>query len=380
MISWPEDGLEDWGDAAESFARARLVPGVRGQEKHADPSFPALLEEMREIGFTSLCADTRLEGLEQGVGALARVLEPIAAMDAGAAAAIYATAAAQLAITLSRVPSATLAGVPAADAGWLAWAAFAELDEQVWPTADVDGRVFGVVNTVLLASHAIGTVLPVRAPDGEIALVYVDLAADGVSRSAPVRMGGLAGPGCADLTFDGAPSTLLTRRGTEVFTRLQGLLSVASLAQLHGVMRASSAAAEDYAHSRFQGGGPIIGWGEVRRLVSLQQERLRAAGAIVSEALVAARTGSDLLSARYGALHVGSLATELTTDGVQLFGGNGYMQDFGQERRMRDARQLHCLTGGVAWRRQGLLAVALAPAAGAVDAITAVPAPRLAAV
>jgi alkylation response protein AidB-like acyl-CoA dehydrogenase len=146
------------------------------------------------------------------------------------------------------------------------------------------------------------------------------------------------------------------------------------------VMVASSAAAEAYAEERFQGGGPIIGWGEVRRLLSLQQERLRVAGAVLGEALATARSGGDLLSARYGALHVGALATELTTDGVQLFGGNGYMQDFVQERRMRDARQLHGLGGAVAWRRQLLLTVSRTPVQVPSSVTDEVPTPRLAAV
>ncbi len=34
------------------------------------------------------------------------------------------------------------------------------------------------------------------------------------------------------------------------------------------------------------------------------------------------------------------LACELVNDGVQLLGGNGYMKDYGQEKRYRDARQV----------------------------------------
>jgi alkylation response protein AidB-like acyl-CoA dehydrogenase len=39
------------------------------------------------------------------------------------------------------------------------------------------------------------------------------------------------------------------------------------------------------------------------------------------------------------------MACRATVDGVQLLGGSGYMKDFGQEKRMRDAKQVQCLLG-----------------------------------
>ena len=48
---------------------------------------------------------------------------------------------------------------------------------------------------------------------------------------------------------------------------------------------------------------------------------------------------------RAAALHIQKAACEATTDGVQVMGGVGYMKDYGQEKRMRDARQLQSLLG-----------------------------------
>lgn len=45
------------------------------------------------------------------------------------------------------------------------------------------------------------------------------------------------------------------------------------------------------------------------------------------------------------AIHVLSAACDLTTNGVQVLGGVGYMKDFGQEKRMRDAKQVQALLG-----------------------------------
>ncbi|MGE5403712.1 MAG: acyl-CoA dehydrogenase family protein [Candidatus Saccharibacteria bacterium] len=59
--------------------------------------------------------------------------------------------------------------------------------------------------------------------------------------------------------------------------------------------------------------------------------------------------------ARASALNLGHLACSAATDGVQLLGGYGYMQGFGQEARMRDATQARCLLGMTALRKLELL-------------------------
>ena len=41
----------------------------------------------------------------------------------------------------------------------------------------------------------------------------------------------------------------------------------------------------------------------------------------------------------------------MTEDGIQVLGGNGYMEDYGQEKRFRDARQAQTLLGLVPRRK-----------------------------
>ncbi len=45
------------------------------------------------------------------------------------------------------------------------------------------------------------------------------------------------------------------------------------------------------------------------------------------------------------ALHIQELACDVTTAGIQVLGGVGYMKDFGQEKRFRDARHIQALLG-----------------------------------
>jgi alkylation response protein AidB-like acyl-CoA dehydrogenase len=48
---------------------------------------------------------------------------------------------------------------------------------------------------------------------------------------------------------------------------------------------------------------------------------------------------------RAAAVTIAETAAQATTDGIQLLGGVGYMKDFGQEKRFRDAKHIQALLG-----------------------------------
>lgn len=362
-INWPADDLQDWSVAADEFAQGKLSAAAQGHEHHADPAFNNVLDELRHMGFLDLCADERLGGLSQGPSALARVLEPVCAVDASAGAAIYASAAAHLALSACQLPDAMLQRLSELPGAWLAWPAFHDAQEQPWPELSPGGLLSGHAEMLLLGTHARWAVLPARdtsTPLPSLQLVLVDLEQPTVVRDQAVRTLGLSACGVADMAFVQAHCERITSGSTDagtVLRKIEPQLAAAAIAMQCGVMRGSLQMAQSYASERIQGGGNLLGWGEVRRLLSLMHERLNVAHGMLGQALHA---GSQALSAPYGALHVGALACELTTDGVQLLGGNGYMKDYGQEKRMRDARQLQGLLGGVAWRRQRLFGRAVA--------------------
>lgn len=365
-IQWPADDLQAWGTAADEFAQGRLAGAAQGHEHHADPAFAPLLDELQHMGFLALCADERFDGMAQGPSALARVLEPVCAIDASAGAAIYASAAAHLALIAAGLPDDTAHRLPKLPGRWLAWPAFHDIHEQAWPDLDAQGHLHGHVDMMLLGAHADGAVLPARDAQHQLRLVLVDLHQTAVVRSAPVRTLGLSACGVSDLHFHHAACERLADDAAALVQSIEPALASAVMAMQCGVMRGSLQMAQRYVSDRYQGGGNLLGWGEVRRLLSLMHERLHVAQGLLSQALHQVHGGTDRpgnLSAAYGALHLGQLACEQTTDGVQLLGGNGYMKDYGQEKRMRDARQLHGLLGGVAWRRQRLIARTLAHAA-----------------
>ena len=57
------------------------------------------------------------------------------------------------------------------------------------------------------------------------------------------------------------------------------------------------------------------------------------------------------LAALATAVFVQKTACDVASDGVQILGGVGYMKDFGQEKRFRDAKHLQALLGMVPMKK-----------------------------
>ena len=57
------------------------------------------------------------------------------------------------------------------------------------------------------------------------------------------------------------------------------------------------------------------------------------------------------VESRTAALVVQDMACSITTDGIQVLGGYGYMKDYGQEKRFRDAKQAQALMGIVPMKK-----------------------------
>lgn len=350
QVAWPADGLDDWWTVADHFAHEQ-AKGPHGADTLA------WLDHMHGMGWASLCADAAQGGHGQPMSVLCRVLEAVAAVHASAAAAVYASAAAHLALHACALSDSLQTKVQDLTGEWLAWPAFHDIDEQLWPAMDAQGYLRGQVDMLLMGQHAHWAVLPVQGRDQGLQLVLVDLQHPAVIRGPAIRTLGLPACGLNDVELGGVPCELLTTQGVALFKQVAAQLAPAVMALQCGLSRASLQDAQHHAASRQQGGGVLLGWGEVRRVLSLMHERL----GVMQGLLLAALTSRDAHGVRdaYSALHVGSLACEQTVDGVQVLGGAGYVRESMQAQRLCDARQVKGLLGGVAWRRQGLFKQAL---------------------
>jgi alkylation response protein AidB-like acyl-CoA dehydrogenase len=217
----------------------------------------------------------------------------------------------------------------------------------------------GTADYVVLGGIARHAVLPARTSQGEYSFFLVDLSSPGVALSGPVASLGLHACPAADVTLEGARGLLVGDEGEgAVYTeRVSGRMSAAAAAMSLGVMQGSFEEAVAYAQERQQGGREIVNWSEVRRMLARMAVKVKVADMVVSQACHAAQENLPgwEIGAMAAALFTGETSIGLTTDGIQVLGGNGYMEDYGQEKRFRDAAQIRSLLGHAPLRELHLM-------------------------
>lgn len=204
---------------------------------------------------------------------------------------------------------------------------------------------------VVNAPHADAIVLHAGGEEDSLVLVSGD--APGLHPSRTVKTHGMAGCPAADLAFEGVPVMRLARGqdASAAVERTRSAFRPAVLAILAGVITRSLRAAHAYTHERHQGGRPIVQYPQVRAMLA----DMAADRALCAAGMEAMLVGAlDAAAAEGVVLRAKEAAVRATSDGVQLLGGYGYMEDYGQAESMRDARQTACLLGRPDLARQWL--------------------------
>ncbi|MCC6553777.1 MAG: acyl-CoA dehydrogenase [Polyangiaceae bacterium] len=341
------------------FADEVIVPAREALNHHPDRPLPdRVLPGLLELGLLEL--DTRDAA---GIAMLAAALEVLARAAAAPAALLFAHALGLEIVRESGCPNG--AGRRLADGGrapLVAYPAYAEpgvLDRAVRcrhasNALTLDGTARFVVN----APIADWIVLPVSdAESGGAALVLVEKGVPGVVVGDPLLTLGMRGCPTADVTFTGVrlPADALLAgppRARELARAVARRFYGPAAAISAGILGRSLRTAADYAAERYQGGCSIIEHDEVRSLLAgmIEDHVLgrTAAERLSREALPEPEAAALFLRAKVRAAHA-------TADGVQILGGNGYMEDYDQERCMRDAKQAQCLLGRVEPMRQEMV-------------------------
>ena len=203
----------------------------------------------------------------------------------------------------------------------------------------------GEIDYVVLAPVAPLYLLPAKM-DGEDALFLVKNGEGVVVGESLLTLGLRACP-AADIVIKAAEGTLVASGDSARSVYLETVEDLrAAVAAIHaGIMAGCLEEATAYARERYQGWKQIIDHGVIRAYLG----RIAAAAAVAEELFrVAAGNGSARAGEPLPAavqLTVGEMAVESTTNGVQVLGGNGYMNDYGQAKRMRDAKQARGIFG-----------------------------------
>jgi len=357
MIARNDKELTMLEKATNEFSRKILFPDREENDKFPfGPFFDTVLEKAYSVDFFHTLIPESLGGIGQGIPALSVILESVCTEDSSLGGIIFTTAAAlNLMITAGRTTEIqTMTDQKTIKDMLIACPVFCNpSDISDLPEAKKTGDGYmlsGSLDYLTLGGLAKTALIPAQI-SGSPCFSYflMDLGSTAVIKSKPVLSLGLRACPSVDITMKSAPATLLGEEGNggSYFKTMSDRMHVAAAAMSLGIMKGSFREAFEYSKKRIQGGQAIINWSELKMILSNMAIQVKVAGMLVARAcsaLDSQETGwTD--SARATALHVQSLACDLTTDGVQALGGVGYMKDFGQEKRFRDAKQIQALLG-----------------------------------
>jgi len=340
------------------FASKELVDNRQDNDRFPfGPLFEEVLRKARAVGFFSVTLPEELEGCDMGTTELCVLLENLCRSDASLAAVIFTDTMAKEIVYRARgflQLKELLPKVSEYDGTLLACQALVDATQAIGLSAKPERAadtfsLSGKADYVVLGGIARNAVLAARTGGDGYSFFLVDLAGDGITKSEPVRSLGLHACPAVDISMESARGALVGTEGegAAYLERVAGRMNAAAAAMSVGVMKGSFEEAVSYARERQQGGREIVNWSEVRRMLARMAVKVKAADMVVTEAC---RTAEDNLpswelGAKTAALFAGEASVELTTDGIQVLGGNGYMEDYGQEKRFRDAAQIRCLMG-----------------------------------
>ncbi len=344
------------------FALRELRTGR--EERDAHPFAPLDLDLLRkgeELGFFSLLQEDGEEA-PANLRALNLILENLSMEDAAFAGAVFTHSLSQMVILQAgRADVLDKLKAKAAEGG----TAEGRLPLVAFPSFDAPGEtarglraekqdgnylLTGKADFVVLGSMAAWALLPARTMGVEgFSFFLCPLGGEGVEAGPAVLSLGLRSCPGVDLVMKGAVSSLVGEpgEGARYYGSAADLLAVSAAAMSLGVMKGSLREALQYARQRVQGGREIINWSEVRMILSQMSLHCRTGEmllAAVMQEMAEGKPGWEV-SSRAAALQVQDMACQVVSDGVQLLGGNGYMRDYGQEKRFRDAHQLKVLMG-----------------------------------
>jgi alkylation response protein AidB-like acyl-CoA dehydrogenase len=359
-----DDEQQSFNDLAGIFAENQLAESIHDHEYpyHLDPT--GTVHGIGELGFLSVNLPAEHGGLGLGAGTLAGILERTSRVDAGLAGTLFANTAA-LEIIAAATDSQDCRGVYEAlrDAGTLplAFPVYSSPGESSLPSyTKTDGtfRIFGKADLVVSGGIASYAVVPAEREEGSTSWFLVGLEGKEVKKSPPVLTIGMQSCRPADIEFNGAPGALIGKEGDGValFDAIRGPMSFTACGIFLGLMRGSFRTALDYCAERYQGGRMIIRWDDMRMKLAGMGTRIAMAEAtfLGLKRMFADGTPTAGTSAVAAAIHLGEIAAEVTSEGIQALGGNGYMKDYGQEKRMRDVKQAQCLLGSSLFRKVDL--------------------------
>jgi alkylation response protein AidB-like acyl-CoA dehydrogenase len=372
MLTALNKDLKPFEDLIISYSKNELKPHVEERDRYPFGKLDsAVIDEafhkIYDLGFMGIMLSEKYGGIGQGISTMCMMLGHVSEVDASYSLIILTSALSQqiiLSAGAERMAEKIYLKAKDAREYLIAFPSFTDpCQASALPQATLAGRGYtltGKLDYLVLGNFSQWAIIPAKtAGITGYSFFLVDLNAKGVSKSAPIVSLGLHACPIVDVTLEGAVAQLIGREGEggEYFDMTSRVMHVATAAINAGIMRGSLKEAIEFPKEREQGGRPVINWSEVRMVLANMAVKSRVAELCVAQTCTAIdeelKDWDQICIA--SALHVHELACEVVTDGVQMLGGNGYMKDYGQEKRYRDARQVQALLGMVPLKKLALI-------------------------
>lgn len=344
--------------ASAEFARKELsqIMDKNGTESFG-PAFYKIVQKAWELDFFHILLPERIGGSELGYSTLCRILENICFEESSLSAVILTTLTSYETLMASgmasvvedcisnrKTPQEYLIGFPL-------FSEFSENQIRVSAQKTADGYTLsGSADYIVLAGLAETAIIPARMEGNSgYCFFLTDLTQHGVIPGEPLQGLGITACPVCDIRFDKAAADCCgdSDSGERTFDQVSSRMSLALAAMQIGIMKGSFSDAMAYAGKRRQGGREIVKWSEVRKILSGMALNIQLAEMLVRQCCssIDGRGKNWKTEAAATAAAVSEMANQVTTDGIQVMGGVGYMKDFHQERRFRDSRHLMSVFG-----------------------------------
>ncbi|WP_018111588.1 acyl-CoA dehydrogenase family protein [Thermus igniterrae] len=346
--------LEAIQDLARRFARERVLPEAARWDREARFPWP-LFQEAAAIGFPVLVAPEALGGAGLGPEALAVVAEELAYACPGIAAALLLNNLVADALLLSESPYAR-AFVPRLRREVASYAltepqAGSDVAALRTRAERVPGgyRLFGRKTWISHAPEAGFFLVFARVGEGREGIAAFLLErGEGVEVGPPLpKMGQKASP-AAEVALEGAfvpEEGLVAREGfrlaMRVFNRSRPMVAALAVGLLARALEEALA----YASLREAFGKPLLEHQGVGFKLAEMAIDLEAARLLTQKAARLAEEGENALEAAMAKAFAADAAVRGVSEALQVFGGNGYSEDYPMAKLYRDAKVLQIYEG-----------------------------------
>jgi len=353
-VSTPEE-LQAFKNLAVDFVKKELVKNKEEHDRYPfGELFTSTIGNASEVGFYGINLPAEYGGVGMGMSALSVIVEKLSIADASMAGIIFTNAAALEIINAASKKSdvkniyETISKSGATPLAYQSYGSPDEMDDM--PAVKDKTKITGPLSYLVLGNIARYAVVPARLAGKEGFSYYlIDLSDRGVKRSEAILSLGLHACPAVDVNMSEVPCTLIgeEKEGQGYFQAMRASMSLLQAAISLGIMKGSFEEAFLYTKERYQGGRQIVDWPEIRMILANFAIKIKVGESCLQTArdeMDTMKEGRDK-TAMAVAIHLGELSAVSTADGVQLLGGNGYMKDYGQEKRMRDSKQAQTLLG-----------------------------------